>query len=119
MPTKKRRIGFIPRNEVLKVINHISEEEKFSNSKVVNILIEEALYARGLIQQIEINLFTKDFKDFLYNFNSMENIIYDDSFKFDKGNEVFKGSKSYNKIYKRFIQFLYFKKMINIFEEYN
>ncbi len=53
MPTKKRRIGFIPRFDVLKVINKISEEEKLSNSKVVNILIEEALYARGLIEKIE------------------------------------------------------------------
>ena len=117
MPTKKRRIGFIPRAEVLKVINQISEEEKFSNSKVVNVLIEEALYARGLIKGIEMDLFTNDYNCFLNNINSMENIIYEDSFKFDKGNEVYKGSKKNNKIYKRFIQFLYFKKMMNIFEE--
>ena len=119
MPTKKRRISFIPRTEVLNVINQISGEEKFSNSKLVNILIEEALYARGLIKQIEIKLFTDDLKDFFNNFNSKENIIYEDNFKFDKGNEVYKGPKKNNKIYKRFIQFLYFKKMMNIFEEYN
>ena len=119
MPTKKRRIGFIPRAEVLNVISQISEEEKFSNSKVVNILIEEALYARGLIKQIEIGLFTEDYNDFFNNINSMENMIYEDSFKFDKGNEVYKGSKNNNKIFKRFIQFLYFKKMMNIFEEHN
>ena len=53
MPTKKKRIGFIPRFDVLKVINKISKEEKLSNSKVVNILIEEVLYARGLIEKIE------------------------------------------------------------------
>ena len=117
MPTKKIRIGFIPRFDVLKVINQISEEEKFSNSKVVNILIEEALYARGLIKQIEIDLFNDDYKSFLNNINSMENIIYEDSFKFDKGNKVYKGSKNNNKIYKRFIQFLYFKKMMTVFEE--
>ena len=119
MPTKKRRIGFIPRIEVLKVINQISDEEKLSNSKVVNTLIEESLYARGLIKQIEMNLLKNDYKDFFNNINNMENIIYEDSFKFDKGNEVYKGSKNNNKIYKRFIQFLYFKKMMNIFEEYN
>ena len=117
MPTKKRRIGFIPRFDVLKVISEISEEEKLSNSKVVNILIEEALYARGLIKQIEIGLFTEDYNDFFNNINSFENMIYEDSFKFDKGNEVFKGSKNNNKIYKRFIQFLYFKKMMTVFEE--
>ena len=119
MPTKKRRIGFIPRVEVLKVINQISEEEKFSNSKVVNILIEEALYARGLIKRIETNLFTNDFKELFDNINNLENKIYNDRLKFDKVNEIFNESKNNNKIYKRFIQFLHFKKMMNIFEEYN
>ena len=119
MPTKKRRIGFIPRAEVLKVIIQISEEEKFSNSKVVNILIEEALYARGLIKQIEKTLFTEDYKDFFNNINYMENIIYKDSFKFNKGSKVYKESKNNNKIYMIFIQFLHFKKMMNVFEEYN
>tara|TARA_B100000963_G_C22209995_1_gene486868 strand:+ start:324 stop:560 length:237 start_codon:yes stop_codon:yes gene_type:complete len=37
----------------LRVISQISKEEKLSNSKVVNILIEESLYARGLIKNIE------------------------------------------------------------------
>ena len=120
MPTKKRRVGFIPKAEVLKVINQISEEKKFSNSKVVNILIEEALYARGLIKQIEPPFFKIDNKDFLNNINYMESMIYKDSFRFDKGNEeVYKESKDNNKIYKIFIQFLHFKKMMNIFEENN
>ena len=118
MPTKKRRIGFIPKVEVLNVINQISKEEKFSNSKVVNILIEEALYARGLINQIEIELFTGDYKDFFDNINNMESIIHKDSCKFDKDNEVYNESKKNNNIYKRFIQFLHFKKMMNIFEKY-
>ena len=37
----------------MRVISQISKEEKLSNSKVVNILIEESLYARGLIKNIE------------------------------------------------------------------
>ena len=119
MPTKKRRIGFIPRVEVLKVINQISEEEKFSNSKVVNILIEEALYARGLIKKIEKNLLTGDYKYFIDNINYLENIFYRDDFKFKNDKEVSKEFKNDKKIYKRFIQFLHFKKMMNIFDEYN
>ena len=119
MPTKKRRIGFIPRFDVLMVINKISEEEKLSNSKVINILIEEALYARGLIQEIEKNLLTQDYRDFVNNINYLENIFYKDDFKFKNGIEVYKESKNEKKIYKRFIQFLHFKKMMNIFEEYD
>ena len=119
MPTKKRRIGFIPRFDVLKAISKISEEEKLSNSKVVNILIEEALYARGLIEKIEKTLFTGDYKDFAYNNNYYERIFYKDDFKFNNDKSFSKEFKNDKKIYKRFIQFLHFKKMMNIFDEYN
>ena len=119
MPTKKRRIGFIPRFDVLKVINKISGEEKLSNSKVVNILIEEALYARGLIEKIDKNLYTKEYKEFANNINYLENIFYKDDFRINNNKEVFKKSKNDKNLYMRFIQFLHFKKMMNIFEEYN
>ena len=48
MPTKKRRVGFIPRSEVLDLINKLSFESNLSISKIINILVEEALYKRGI-----------------------------------------------------------------------
>ena len=48
MPTKKRRVGFIPRSDVLKIIDQLSYENNLSNSKIINILVEEALYKRGI-----------------------------------------------------------------------
>ena len=48
MPTKKRRVGFIPRSVVLDLINKLSFESNLSNSKMINILVEEALFKRGL-----------------------------------------------------------------------
>ena len=117
MPTKKRRIGFIPRFDVLKVINKISKEEKLSNSKVVNILIEEALYARGLIEKIEKTFSIGDYKDFICNINYLENIFYKDHFKSENDKDISKEYKNDKKIYKRFIQFLHFKKMMNFFDE--
>ena len=48
MPTKKRRVGFIPRSDVLDLINKLSFESNLSISKIVNILVEEALYKRGI-----------------------------------------------------------------------
>ena len=119
MPTKKRRIGFIPRFDVLRVIVKISEEKKLSNSKVVNLLIEEALYARGLIKKLEKNLLTSDFKDFEYKINYFENIFYKDDFKLNDDKVVSEEYKNDKKIYKKFIQFLYFKKMMNIFDEFS
>jgi len=48
MPTKKKRVGFIPRKDVLDLINKLSFESNLSISKVINILVEEALYKRGI-----------------------------------------------------------------------
>ena len=48
MPTKKRRVGFIPRSDVLDLINKLSFESNLSTSKIINILVEEALYKRGI-----------------------------------------------------------------------
>ena len=48
MPTKKRRVGFIPRSEVLNFINKLSFEKNLSISKIINILVEEALFKRGI-----------------------------------------------------------------------
>ena len=48
MPTKKRRVGFIPRSDVLDLINKLSLECNLSISKIINILVEEALYKRGI-----------------------------------------------------------------------
>ena len=48
MPTKKRRVGFIPRSDVLDLINKLSFENNLSISKIINILVEEALYKRGI-----------------------------------------------------------------------
>ncbi len=48
MPTKKRRVGFIPRSDVIVLINNLSIESNLSISKVINILVEEALYNRGM-----------------------------------------------------------------------
>ena len=119
MPTKKRRIGFIPRFDVLNIINNISEEEKLSNSRVVNILIEEALYARGLIKKVEKKLVNKDFKSFLNKISYLQSKFYDDEFIINDDKEEFIQSKDNNKIYMRFIQFLHFKKMMKIFEKYD
>ena len=119
MPTRKRRIGFIPSFDVLKVIDNISEEEKLSNSKVVNILIEEALYSRGLINKVKRGLTNTDSRNLRNKISDLENILFENDFKFDAVKEEFIQSKNNTKVFKRFVQFLHFKKMMNILEEYD
>ena len=48
MENKVKRIGYLPRKRVLEIIDEISKSESISKSKVVGILVEEALDARGI-----------------------------------------------------------------------
>ena len=51
MPTKKKRVGFIPREEVMRIIDKLSVENNLSNSKIISILVEEALSMRGIFNK--------------------------------------------------------------------
>ena len=48
MEEKVKRIGYLPRKRVLEIIDKISKSESISRSKVVGILVEEALDSRGI-----------------------------------------------------------------------
>ena len=51
MPTKKKRVGFIPREDVMRIIDKMSIENNLSNSKIISILVEEALSVRGIFNK--------------------------------------------------------------------
>ena len=51
MPTKKKRVGFIPRDDVMRIIDNLSMENNLSNSKIISILVEEALSIRGIFNK--------------------------------------------------------------------
>ena len=51
MPTKKKRVGFIPREDVMRIIDKLSIENNLSNSKIISILVEEALSVRGIFNK--------------------------------------------------------------------
>ena len=89
MPTKKKRVGFIPRSDVFDIVNKLSIKSNLSISKIINILVEEALYNRGLFNMKTgkaINVFNEsnketpnDFKKgFIDNKNSNINVIEED-----------------------------------------
>ena len=68
MDNKVKRIGYLPRKRVLEIIDEISKSESISRSKVVGILVEEALDARGIA-------------NFGYSNISKSNIFKSDNFK--------------------------------------
>ena len=48
MPTSRKRIGFLPTEEVIDIIDKICLRNNLSQSKVTGILVEEALKVRNL-----------------------------------------------------------------------
>ena len=68
MGNEVKRIGYLPRKRVLEIIDQISKSESISMSKVVGILVEEALDARGIANFGYSNLRkTKSFNSENYN----------------------------------------------------
>ena len=70
MPTKKKRVGFIPREDVFEIIDKLSIENNLSNSKIISILVEEALSIRGIFNKktgkvTKAYTQVKDSKDYL------------------------------------------------------
>ena len=80
MENKVKRIGYLPRKRVLEIIDQISKSESISRSKVVGILVEEALGARGIANfgygnPVKSNLYNSD----VYKEAQNENIHLKDS----------------------------------------
>ncbi len=128
MPTKKKRVGFIPREDVMRIIDKLSIENNLSNSKIISILVEEALSTRGIFnkkngkvtQSYQLN---KDNSQSLFD-NSGD--IIDNaklSIDTDSGNHLifskFPHLNEENKeafdlqTYKKFLLFLKFQEMID------
>ena len=115
MPTKKRRVGFIPRSDVLDLINKLSFESNLSISKIINILVEEALYKRGIFN-IKNSKFSNCENKIKFNNENPIKIKNDDK---DISNEI-NNSENQNfkepshefidkEIYEKFLMFLQFQ----------
>ena len=131
MPTKKKRVGFIPREDVMKIIDELSIENNLSNSKIISILVEEALSIRGIFSYKTgtINQSYQEFKDDLNDLSDISSDLNTNS-KFKITTKILNHnnpnkinlSKQINQTdfdlqtYKKFISFLKFKEML---EEYN
>ena len=80
MENKVKRIGYLPRKRVLEIIDDISKSESISRSKVVGILVEEALDARGIANFGYSNISkSNSYKSDIYKDVQNENINLKDS----------------------------------------
>ena len=89
MDNSVKRIGYLPRKRVLEIIDKISQTESISRSKVVGILVEEALGARGIDNFAfgnKINLNNNKVENLSNSVKNKQNInISEDEFVDDSG----------------------------------
>ena len=131
MPTKKKRVGFIPREDVMKIINKLSIENNLSNSKIISILVEEALSIRGIFNKKNgtvnpsyhlNNYHSQNLSDNSADFIDNSKLSIDNKFGIH-----FNPSKSNNlneenhkdfdlQTYKKFLLFLKFQEMIDNYD---
>ena len=82
MPSIRKRIGYLPSINAQETITKIANKEKLSQSKVVGILVEEALIARGGFE-------LKNSNDLIRKkFDGQENNIENSSFKYNDLDEL-------------------------------
>ena len=51
MPSPRKRIGFLPSEEVHEIIEKLCKTNEISQSKVTGLLVEEALRSRGVLNE--------------------------------------------------------------------
>ena len=128
MPTKKKRVGFIPREDVMSIIDKLSIENNLSNSKIISILVEEALSIRGIFNKKKGKL-TQAYQQNNYNSQKLSDnspsFIDNEELLIDTklGNHFISGKSTHlNKpnhepfdlqTYKKFLLFLKFQEMMD------
>ena len=113
MPSPRKRIGFLPSEEVHEIIEKLCSANKFSQSKVTGLLVEEALRSRGVLNESfgNNNIDKSDFINFSF-----------DQQTFSKNNKSPRNVDDYAvnkkalsddiKMMHEFIEFKYFKKIM-------
>ena len=128
MPTKKKRVGFIPREDVMRIIENLSIENNLSNSKIISILVEEALSIRGIFNKKNgkaTQLYQSDFNysqnladnshDFIDNAKLPIHSNLEKHFNFGKSTNINEANQEDFDLqtYKKFLSFLKFQEMMD------
>ena len=113
MPTPRKRIGFLPSEEVHQIIEKLCTANEFSQSKVTGLLVEEALRSRGVLNESfgqnqnnnrDFINFSIDHETFSENNSSLLNV---DEYAVNK-----KELSDDIKMMHEFIEFKFFKKVM-------
>ena len=121
MPSPRKRIGFLPSEEVHKIIDKLCKANEFSQSKVTGLLVEEALRSRGVFSE-SFNPDKSDKSNFI-NYSFEHKPLSKKINASGHSNDYTVNKKAFDediKMMHEFIEFKYFKKVMkqnnNIFE---
>ena len=114
MPSQRKRIGFLPSEEVHRIIDNICRANEYSQSKVTGLLVEEALRSRGVLSD-SFSLKTSDKKDLINQTSEKEEFIENkdtsnNSDLYTVNKNIFRDNI---KMMHDYIEFKYFKKVMN------
>ena len=113
MPSQRKRIGFLPSEEVHEIIEKLCSANEFSQSKVTGLLVEEALRSRGVLNNSfdQNKIVKKDFINFSFDHES-----FSVNNKSQSNSDVYKVNRiAFSddiKMMHEFIEFKYFKKVM-------
>jgi len=121
MPSPRKRIGFLPTEEVHEIIEKFCAANEFSQSKVTGLLVEEALRSRGVLDE-SFNQNTIENDNFI-DFSFVQEIFSENNKSQGNVDDYTVNKKVLSddiKMMHEFIEFKYFKKVMkrnnNIFE---
>jgi len=121
MPSPRKRIGFLPSEEVHEIIEKLCTANEFSQSKVTGLLVEEALRSRGILNELFGQ--NKIDKEDLINFSLDLETLSENNITPRNVDDYAVNKKLLSddiKMMHEFIEFKYFKKVMkrnnNIFE---
>ena len=113
MPSSRKRIGYLPSEEVHEIIEKLCTANEFSQSKVTGLLVEEALRSRGVLNQsfCQNKMGKGDFINFSFDQETFsennKSPLYLEDYEVDK-----KVLSDDIKMMHEFIEFKYFKKVM-------
>ncbi len=113
MPSPRKRIGFLPSEEVHEIIEKLCKANEFSQSKVTGLLVEEALRARGVLNE-SYGYNENDNRDFI-NFSFDHETFFENNKSPLNLDEFAVNKKVLSddiKLMHEFIEFKYFKKIM-------
>jgi len=113
MPSSRKRIGFLPSEEVHEIIEKLCTANEFSQSKVTGLLVEEALRSRGVLNESFVqnkiskkDLINSSFDQETFSENNKSPLNLDD---YEVNKKVLSDDI---KMIHEFIEFKYFKKIM-------